>query len=156
METSPGHGTCFPLFKHYPMHTIVLIIIINLFYSKLSALARVCPRRGNLPKLIWVQYLADLIWSYFSLPNTHAYSANGNHSWLRGGGQAPQLFSSCTREKQEGTTLTPSFLPITASSNSTASKQSQEKPLSGLQAAVRPLVPRQTSILSWSLGRLWV
>lgn len=41
----------------------------------------------------------------------HAYSANRNHSWLRRGGQAPQLFSSCTREKQEGTTFIASLLP---------------------------------------------
>lgn len=121
------------------MHTIVLIIIINQFYSKLSALARVCPRRGNLPKLTWVQYLADLIWSHFSLPNTHAYSANGNHSWLTGGGQAPQLFFLPVQEKNKRAqhSLPPSFLPITASSNSTASKQSQEKPLSGIQATIK-------------------
>ena len=93
------------------MHTAVLVIIINQFYPKLSALGRVCPRWGNFPKLIWAWYLADLIWSCFSLQNMHAYSANRNHSWLRGGGQAPQLFSSCTREKQEGTTLTASLLP---------------------------------------------
>lgn len=93
------------------MHTIVLVIIINHIYPKLSALARVRPRWGNHPKLIWAQYLVDLIWSCFSLQNMHAYSANRNHSWLRGGGQATQLSSSCTREKQEGTTFIASLLP---------------------------------------------
>lgn len=96
--------------------------------------------RGNFPKLIWAQYLADLIWSCFSLQNTHAYSANRNHSWLRGGGQAPQLFSSCTREKQEGTTLAASLLPPNHSQlkQRSLASRSQEKPLSGIQAATKP------------------
>lgn len=86
-------------------------IIINQVYPKPSALGRVRPQWGNLPKLLWAQYLADLIWSCFFLQNMHAYSANHNHSWLRGGGQAPQLFPSCTSEKQEGTTFIASLLP---------------------------------------------